>query len=83
MEDDYLSRSKPKSALGIQRLLVAGFSVLAILMLVIIGNGLYRLHLINEHLDLIVHNHNYKLQLANTMHEALLVRRSTLFMYAQ
>ena len=56
--------------------------MLAILMLVIVGNGLYRLHLINEHLDLIVHNHNYKLQLANTMHEALLVRRSGLYIYA-
>ena len=77
-----MTRLEPKTAFDIQRQLALGFSVLAILMLVIVGNGLYRLHLINEHLDLIVHNHNYKLQLANTMHEALLVRRSGLYIYA-
>lgn len=77
-----LSKINFSAAKSIRRQLAVGFSILSLLMLLIISNGLYRLHHINLLLDEIVHNHNYKLQLANTMHEALLVRRSSLYMYA-
>ena len=62
MKEANLPNHEFTAALSIKRLLAVGFAVSAILMLLIIGNGLYRLYHINLHLEEIVHDHNYKLQ---------------------